>query len=229
MNILTLLYIFVSTSTCSAWSFSLSQSRNHISVSGSHESTLGSSNQLDFDRREWFQKSFVFGSALVSSSVSSLAPAAAVTLPEPVATVTDKIFVDVKGLPTADPSAPTTQRIVIGLFGKETPKSVEKLKLLMGPGLPAVCKPKEERALQREQLEANKVYNSCIEGQSNAVNYDYAQIWRIIKGERIDFGSVAGRFIAREYPSWEERLVCLQFGCRMNSVNPQLTYCPFGL
>jgi cyclophilin family peptidyl-prolyl cis-trans isomerase len=58
--------------------------------------------------------------------------------------------------------------------------------------------------LQREQLEANKVYNSCIEGQDKGVNYDYAQIWRVVKGERIDFGSVAGRFIAREFPTWEE-------------------------
>jgi len=162
------------------------------------------SNQLECDRREWFQKSLVFGSALVASSFSSSTPAIAASIPELAATVTDKIFVEVKGLPTADGAAPTTQRIVIGLFGKDAPKSVDKLKLLMGPGLPAVCKPKEERVLQREQLEANKVYNSCIEGESNGVNYDYAQIWRIIKDERIDFGSVAGRFIAREYPSWEE-------------------------
>jgi cyclophilin family peptidyl-prolyl cis-trans isomerase len=71
-------------------------------------------------------------------------------------------------------------------------------------GLSAPCKPKEQKMLQREQLEANKVYNSCIEGQDKGVNYDYAQVWRIVKGERIDFGSVAGRFIAREFPTWEE-------------------------
>ncbi|CAJ1949799.1 unnamed protein product [Cylindrotheca closterium] len=193
MNFRTFLCLFVSTSTCTAWSTPSSQCRTDLSVSGP-----------ECDRREWFQKSLVFGSALVASSISSTTPASAASVPEPAATVTDKIFVEVKGLPTADASSPTTQSIVIGLFGKDAPKSVDKLKLLMGTGLPAVCKEKEERVLQREQLEANKVYNSCVEGQSSGVNYDYAQIWRIIKDERIDFGSVAGRFIAREYPNWGE-------------------------
>ena len=119
--------------------------------------------------------------------------------------VTDKIYLDIKGLPTTEGEAPTTKRIVIGLFGKNAPQSTEKLKKLVGSeGLPAPCKPKEERLLQREQLEANKVYNSCIENQEKGVNYDYAQIWRVIKGERIDFGSVAGRFVARENPLWDE-------------------------
>ena len=123
-----------------------------------------------------------------------------------VAEVTDKVYVDIKGLPPLEGAPPGgTRRIVIGLFAKEAPSSVGKLvKLMSNEGLPAVCKPKEEKLLQKDQLEANKVYNSCIEGQEKGVNYDFAQIWRIIKGERIDFGSVAGRFIAREFPNWEE-------------------------
>eukprot|EP00980_Cylindrotheca_fusiformis_P007450 scaffold1537_cov108-Cylindrotheca_fusiformis.AAC.9 len=145
-------------------------------------------------------------------ATTSLVPSSVLAAPanqdDLAGTVTDKVFVEIKGLPSAgsaeDPAPATTQRIVIGLFGQDAPKSVEKLKLLMGPGLPAVCKPKEERVMQREQLEANKVYNSCIESEKNGVNYDYAQIWRIVKNERIDFGSVAGKFIAREYPTWEE-------------------------
>ncbi len=121
--------------------------------------------------------------------------------------VTDKIFLDIKGLPSSEGEMAKTKRIVIGLFGKDAPQSVEKpKKLVSDEGLPAPCKPKEERVLQREQLEANKVYNSCIEGQENGVNYDYAQIWRVIKGERIDFGSVAGRFVAREYPNWDDNV-----------------------
>lgn len=32
-----------------------------------------------------------------------------------------------------------------------------------------------------------------------------AQVWRIQKNKRIDFGSLAGRFIARESPTWEEK------------------------
>ena len=121
--------------------------------------------------------------------------------------VTDKVFVDIKGLPGADGSIASgeTKRIVIGLFGKEAPRSTDKIKKLMSTaGLAAKCKPKEKRVLEREQLEANKVYNSCIEGESKGVNYDYATVWRVVKGERIDFGSVAGRFVAREFPTWEE-------------------------
>ncbi len=123
------------------------------------------------------------------------------------ADVTDKVYVEIKGLPVTDDGRdPGVRKIVIGLFGRDAPHSVDKLKKLMNEkeGLPAACKPKQEKLLQREQLEANKVYNSCIEGQDKGVNYDYAQIWRVIKGERIDFGSVAGRFVARENPTWEE-------------------------
>lgn len=124
------------------------------------------------------------------------------------ADVTDKVYVEIKGLPvTEEGDAPgSARRIVIGLFGKDSPQSVDKLKKLMNEkeGLAAACKPRQEKLLQREQLEANKVYNNCVEGQSKGVNYDYAQIWRVVKGERIDFGSVAGRFVARENPTWEE-------------------------
>ena len=156
-------------------------------------------------RRDCFEKALHMGSLTVATSLLFPNIASAETPPNVAATVTDKVFVEVKGLPTADGSTPSTQRIVIGLFGKESPQSVEKLKQLMGSsGLPATCKPKEERVLQREQLEANKVYNSCIEGENKGVNYDYAQIWRIIKDERIDMGSVAGKYVAREYPTWGE-------------------------
>lgn len=155
-------------------------------------------------RRQWLKNgataaAVVTGSILISPIEAALA---APTLAE----VTDKVYVDIKGLPpTEGVPAGGTRRIVIGLFGKEAPNSVGKLvKLMSNEGLPATCKPKEERLLQKDQLEANKVYNSCVEGQDKGVNYDFAQIWRIIKGERIDFGSVAGRFIAREFPNWEE-------------------------
>jgi cyclophilin family peptidyl-prolyl cis-trans isomerase len=119
--------------------------------------------------------------------------------------VTDKIFLEIKGMGGPEGGS-VTRRIVIGLFGNEAPTSVQKLKQLMTTeGLASPCKPKEEgRMLQREQLEANKVYNNCIEGQDRGVNYDYATIWRIIKGERIDVGAVAGRFVSRETPTWEE-------------------------
>jgi len=128
--------------------------------------------------------------------------------------VTDRVFVDVSGLSvSASAETGTTQRIVLGLFGKDAPSSVNKLKLLHDTtssvgGLAGGCKPlKDNFLIQREQLEANKIYRSCLEGQDKGVTYDYAQIWRIIKDERIDFGSLSGKFNAREYPTWAEKSV----------------------
>ena len=178
-----------------------------------------SSERAVFSRRQWFQTNslaaavaLTSGSVLASPQPSLAVSSSSTTTTTPAAEVTDKVFLEIKGLPagtedTGSTVAPTTtRRIVIGLFGKEAPESVRKLKSLMSRnGLPAACKAKEERVLQREQLEANKVYNSCIEGQEKGVTYDYAQIWRIVQGERIDFGSVAGKFVAREYPDWQER------------------------
>lgn len=157
-------------------------------------------------RRLWLERNCAVA---IASLIAVDRPAPALAQDTSVVSdVTDKIYVDIKGLPaTEEGEAPGgTRRIVIGLFGKDSPQSVDKLKKLMNEkeGLPAACKPKEEKMLQREQLEMNKVYQSCIEGQDKGVNYDYAQIWRIVKGERIDFGSVAGRFVARESPVWEE-------------------------
>jgi cyclophilin family peptidyl-prolyl cis-trans isomerase len=178
-----------------------------ISVGSSNSWSIPAQERsASLSRRDYFGKAAIFGSSLIDTSfLNPLGASASIDAQGIAADVTDKVFVEIKGLPAADGSAPTTQRIVIGLFGKESPQSVEKLTKLLGPGLAAVCKPAEERVLQREQLEANKVYNSCIEGERRGVNYDYAQVWRIVKDERIDFGSVAGRFIAREYPTWEER------------------------
>ena len=117
------------------------------------------------------------------------------------AAVTDKIFVEIK-TPTGEP-----QRIVIGLFGSEAPQATKQLKqLVSASGLPVGCKPLEQRTLQKEQLEANKVYNSCKETEANGsgVNYEYATVWRIVKDERIDFGAVSGKYISRVYPNWSD-------------------------
>ena len=148
--------------------------------------------------------------------------------------ITDRIFLEIKGLPpaaaaslssssssTAEGDAPSPAnnnnnappaRIVIGLYGKEAPQSVTRLRQLVSrQGLPVPCRPKAERALQKEQLEANKVYNSCMESisssSSSGVTLLYSTIWRIVPDRRIDVGAVAGKFVAREYPDWQETAV----------------------
>jgi cyclophilin family peptidyl-prolyl cis-trans isomerase len=119
------------------------------------------------------------------------------------AAVTDKIYINVRGLPGTEQQQP--QRIVIGLFGRDAPACTQQLKrLVTKEGLPSPCRPRAVRSLQKEQLEANKVYNSCIEQQDTGVTLQYSGIWRIIKNERIDLGAVTGKFVAREYPLWEE-------------------------
>lgn len=134
-------------------------------------------------------------------STTIISPAFASTTDS--AQVTDKIFIDIKGL--GGPQDTTTKRIVIGLFGKDAPTCTKILKQLVSPqGYMAPCKPLQERTLQKEQLEAKKVYNSCIESKDKGVNYDFATIWRVIKNERIDLGAVTGKFISREYPNWQD-------------------------
>ncbi|CAB9521719.1 Cyclophilin type peptidyl-prolyl cis-trans isomerase/CLD [Seminavis robusta] len=146
-------------------------------------------------RRSWLLQS---AAALTVMAAPTFASNAATSD----AKVTDRIFLDIKGLGSEGP-----KRLVIGLFGNEAPQSTSMLKQLVdsSKGLPAPCKPKAERTLQKEQLEANKVYNTCIEAKDKGVNYEYSQIWRIIQNERIDVGSVSGKFIAREYPNWQEK------------------------
>ena len=153
-------------------------------------------------RRSVLLKSGSAAATLLATTLG-VAPLPALAATTADAQVTDRIFVEVKGL--GGPSAPT-QRIVIGLFGKDAPRSTQMLKQLVNSkeGLVAPCKPKTDRTLQKEQLEANKVYNTCIEQQDQGVNYEYSQIWRVIPNQRIDVGAVSGKFIAREFPTWQE-------------------------
>jgi len=149
--------------------------------------------------------SFLVGSSLLNAPASAVAAEDSLP-PSPPPQITDKIFLNIKGLPSPpdQPQQPPA-RIVIGLYGKDAPNSVKKLKqVVTREGLQANCRPKAERTLQKEQLEANKVYNSCIEFQDTGVSLQYSTIWRIVPGQRIDIGAVTGKFVSREYPDWQD-------------------------
>ena len=121
------------------------------------------------------------------------------------ATITDKIFIEFKGL--SAPSEPN-DRIVIGLFGNDAPQPVSVLKQVVTPlGYKSKCKPLDtSRTFEKEQLEANKVYNNCIEKEDTVgVNYEYSTVWRVVSNERLDIGAVSGKFIAREPPNFEDK------------------------
>jgi cyclophilin family peptidyl-prolyl cis-trans isomerase len=131
------------------------------------------------------------------------------------ATITNNIYIDLKA-----PTDPEASRLLIGLYGKAAPSTTTKLMhLLSKNGLQAPCKPRDtSRTLQKEQLEANKVYNACIENEQKGVTYEYGTIWRIVKDVFINVGSVSGKFIAREFPNWSEEhsaaaaLLPIEFG-----------------
>lgn len=167
------------------------------------------------ESRRTFMKKAAGQSALISSGYFGL-PVSAAYADEaandfPSSTVlkseiTDKIFVDFKGLQPQDESSygQETDKIVIGLFGKDEPNCVNiLLQLVSDNGFPAKCKPRAERLLEREQLEANKVYKNCLASEDVGVDYDLSSVWRIIKDERIEVGAVSGKFIARENPTFE--------------------------
>ncbi|EED89137.1 predicted protein [Thalassiosira pseudonana CCMP1335] len=155
-------------------------------------------------RRNFFV-SVAAATALVTTSFPSTSQAASSTSD---AVITDKIFIEFKGLPSAD-GTPTYEnsRVVIGLFGNDAAQPVSILKQLVSKeGYKSKCKPLDtSRLLQKDQLEANKVYNSCLENEdTTGVNYDYSTVWRIIPDQRIDVGAVSGRFVARENPNFED-------------------------
>ena len=74
-------------------------------------------------------------------------------------------------------------------------------------GYKSKCKPLDtSRTFEKEQLEANKVYNNCIEKEDTVgVNYEYSTVWRVVSNERLDIGAVSGKFIAREPPNFEDK------------------------
>lgn len=125
------------------------------------------------------------------------------------AQITDKLYFSIQGLPrendAADTSSPPagSSRVVIGVFGKDAPNSVKQIKQLFSKqGLPSTCRPMAERTLQKEQLEAKKVFNNCKQAESQGVVLQYSTVWRVMKDQHIDFGAVTGKFLARDYPTW---------------------------
>lgn len=150
------------------------------------------------------RRSFITSSAAAAATLAVTKPAVASTSD---AKVTDTFNLEFQGLNTGSDSSSTISSLKIGLFGEDAPKSVAILKqLLSKDGLSTPCKPKAERTLQREQLEANKVYNACIENEQKGLGVTllYSTVWRVIENDRIDVGAVTGKFVARESPDFQD-------------------------
>ena len=143
-------------------------------------------------------------SSLLSSSTTLSSSSSSSTTNE--AEITDKIYITFKGI-VNDPTSTYTKRITIGLFGKNAPKSTSIIKQLVSKsiGYKTSCKPLPTRLLEREQLEANKVYNNCMANeQEYGVTYENSSVWRVQKDKRIDAGAVVGKYLSRENAYFEE-------------------------
>jgi len=198
-----LLLLLSITTTSVSWAFNIASSSSHNKQLTSNNDHDSESPTVVHDRREFFG-SLLAASTILTSSAAIAADGASD------AVITDKIYVEFKGIANtnAADAAPTKDRIVIGLFGNDSPQPVSVLKqLVTKEGYRSKCKELDTtRLLQKEQLEANKVYNACLENEDTVgVNYDYSSVWRIVKDERIDVGAVSGKFVARENPLFEAK------------------------
>eukprot|EP00986_Skeletonema_menzelii_P002677 scaffold747_cov145-Skeletonema_menzelii.AAC.3 len=194
-----LLLLLSITSPSRAFNFASSPSHIKQHISNNNDSFLES--PIVHNRREFFG-SILTASTILTSSAAIAADGASESA------ITDKIYIEFKGIANSNAAdaPPTKDRIVIGLFGNDAPQPVSVLKQLVSKqGYLSKCKQLDTtRLLQKEQLEANKVYNACLENEDTAgVTYDYSSVWRIIKDERIDVGAVSGKFVARENPLFE--------------------------
>jgi cyclophilin family peptidyl-prolyl cis-trans isomerase len=173
----------------------------------------------------WWPPTVVMNAAVAESPLNQQATSLSTVTTErsgqQLPVITDYIYLTIKGIPAAPAAATassqdkdaalnrpgsTNDKIVIGLYGKNAPNSVRMLSQLVSSrsGLPAPCRPRAERALAKEQLEANKVYNACREREDDGVTLLYSTLWRIVPNVRIDVGAVTGKYLAREYPTWSE-------------------------
>lgn len=96
-------------------------------------------------------------------------------------------------------------KILLGLFGKEAPVACSIFYALAEGTLSAPCRDpsdaSDSQALQRETLVKRGVQRQCLADEAKPVSYSGSSVWRIIKGQRIDFGSVQGKFASRQAPS----------------------------
>ena len=104
----------------------------------------------------------------------------------------------------------TIVRIVVGLYGKEAPETVDTFLKLVQGNLVVPCIDEDDAAgdpedfgtSQRTKLTRRQIYKQCKAQEDRPVGYEYSQIWRVLKDERIDLGRINKQF--RQAPNNED-------------------------
>lgn len=112
--------------------------------------------------------------------------------------ITDKILIEL-GV-QLDAKTIVRKKIVIGLYGKVAPVSTGVFRSIAAGTLDAPCTPVLMNAKDRSSLTKRSIARQCEKDSESAVSYDGSQVWRILKGRRVDFGQLAGRYASRVAP-----------------------------
>ena len=148
----------------------------------------------------------------LSSRVQLLLGASALTiLPRPeaafaestaAATITDKVRLEFIEQVSAQESR--TLPMVIGLFGKDAPSSVETFKKAAASQLDVKCPASvdlSDEIMERGKQSKKAALKGCLGNEFEPVSYAYSQIWSIEGGKRINAGAVQGKFALRLAPT----------------------------
>ena len=97
-----------------------------------------------------------------------------------------------------------TLPMVIGLFGKDAPSSVETFKKAAAGQLDVKCPASADlsnEVMARGKLSKKATLKGCLGNEFEPVSYAYSQIWSIENGKRINAGAVQGKFALRIAPT----------------------------
>ena len=95
----------------------------------------------------------------------------------------------------------TAPRSEIGLFGRAAPEAVGVFLDLARGELRAPCAEADESGPYRIAAGKRRVERECRSLGGLGVSYVGSQVWRIVRGKRVDFGRVSSDFAARVPPT----------------------------
>ena len=98
----------------------------------------------------------------------------------------------------------STQYVILGLYGELAPTTVSELVALSSGNFLSPCTPATTKNTARETLEGKRVYSACVSDIDEGASYEGSSVWRVVKGERVDFGALRGKWLGRQEPSFPD-------------------------